>query len=72
MNNGWVFEVNDSVRPDKAGDYRGFFKMVVNPDKCAGFNIFRIKGFSIAIVVSAEVKQKLESAGVSGAQFKRV
>ncbi len=66
------FEVNDPVRPDKAGEYRGFFKMAVNPAKCAGFNIFRVKGFSIAVVVSAEVKQKLESAGVSGAQFKRV
>jgi len=64
------FEVNDPVRPDKAGEYRGFFKMVVNPDKCAGLNIFRVKGFNVAIVVSAEVKQKLESAGVSGALFK--
>ncbi len=66
------FEVNDPVRPDKAGEYRGFFKMVVNPEKCAGFNIFRVKGFSIAIVVSAQVKQNLESAGVLGAQFKSV
>ncbi|WP_148059445.1 imm11 family protein [Sinobacterium caligoides] len=66
------FKVNDPVRPDKAGEYRGFFKMVVNPKKCEGFNIFRVKGFSIAIVVSAKVKQNLESAGVLGAQFKSV
>ncbi|MGB2256055.1 MAG: imm11 family protein [Spongiibacter marinus] len=66
------FEVNDPVRPDKAGDYRGFFKMVVNPEKCAGFNIFRVKGFSIAIIVSEKVKKMLESAGTSGAKFKRV
>ena len=66
------FEVNDPVRPDKAGEYRGFFKMAVNPEKCAGFNMFRIKGFSIAIVVSEEVKQKLKSAGVLGTQFKCV
>ena len=66
------FEVNDPVRPDKAGEYRAFCKMAVNPAKCAGFSIFRVKGFRIAIVVSAEIKQKLESAGVSGAKFKRV
>ncbi|QSP94187.1 hypothetical protein LPB19_13455 [Marinobacter salinisoli] len=66
------FEVNDPVRPDKAGEYRGFFKMVVDPDKCGGLNIFRVKGFSIALVVSALVKQRLESAGVLGAKFKRV
>lgn len=66
------FEVNDLVRPDKAGEYRGFFKMVVDPDKCAGFNLFRVKGFSAAVVVSAEIKQKLESAGVSGTKFKCV
>lgn len=66
------FEVNDPVRPDKAGDYRGFLKMVVNPEKCTGFEIFRVKGFSIAIVVSELVKKKLESAGVTGVQFKCV
>lgn len=66
------FEVNDPVRPDKAGEYRGFLKMVVDPKKCAGFNIFRVKGFSIAIVVNAQVKQNLESEGVLGAQFKSV
>lgn len=66
------FEINDPVRPDKAGEYRGFFKMVVDPKKCAGFNIFRVKGFSIAIVVSSQVKQNLESLGVLGAKFKSV
>lgn len=66
------FEVNDPVRPDKAGEYRGFFKMVVNPDKCIGHDIFRIKDFSIAIVVSDLVKKKLESACVKGVQFKNV
>ncbi|WP_420589505.1 imm11 family protein [Bacterioplanoides sp.] len=64
------FEVNDPVRPDKAGEYRGFFKMVVDPMKCEGSNIFRIKGFSIAIVVSDQVKQNLESVGILGAEFK--
>ena len=66
------FEVNDPVRPDKAGDYRGFFKMVVDPNKCGGLNIFRIKGFSNTVVVSALVKQRLESAGVMGAEFNPV
>ncbi|SEH59429.1 hypothetical protein SAMN05660691_00390 [Rheinheimera pacifica] len=66
------FEVDDPVRPDKAGEYRGFFKMVVDPRKCTGFHIFRIKGFIIAVVVSVQVKQRLESAGVLGVQFKCV
>ena len=66
------FEVDDPVRPDKAGEYRGFYKMVVNPDKCVDMNIFRVKGFSIAIIVSAIVKQKLESTGVSGALLESV
>ncbi len=66
------FEVNDPVRPDKAGEYRGFFKMVVSPEKCAGFNIFRVKGFSIAVVVSAQLKQKSELSGVLGVPFKSV
>jgi hypothetical protein len=66
------FEINDPVRPDKAGEYRGFFKMAVSPEKCSEFNIFRVKGFSITIIVNELIKNKLEKAGVTGALFKLV
>ncbi|WP_171383906.1 imm11 family protein [Vibrio europaeus] len=66
------FEINDPVRPDKAGEYRGFFKMVVSPEKIAGNSIFRVKGFNASIVVCESVKNRLESAGISGIKFKRV
>ena len=66
------FEINDPVRPDKAGEYRGFFKMVVSPEKIAGNSVFRVKGFNVSIVVNELVKNKLESAGISGIKFKCV
>lgn len=66
------FEVNDPVRPDKAGEYRGFFKMVVDHNKLGGVDICRVKGFGIAIIVSENIKQRLESSGVLGAKFKYV
>lgn len=66
------FEMNDSIRPDLAGDYSGFFKMVVNPELCAEHEIFRIKGFSCAIIVSRKIKDKIESANLTGCKFESV
>lgn len=60
------FEDNDPVRPDKAGDYRGFFNLQINPSKVGNLDIIRIQKFETAIIVSQRVKEKLELAGVSG------
>ncbi|MGY2375552.1 imm11 family protein [Pseudomonas sp. SDO524_S393] len=66
------FIENDPVRPDLAGEYRGFFKMVVDPTRIQGQHIFRVKKFLGAIIVSEEVKRRFERAGVTGALFESV
>jgi len=66
------FEVNDPVRPDKAGEYRGFFKMVVNRQACESNSVFRVAGFDIEIIVSSEIKKALEKENVTGLKFKQV
>jgi hypothetical protein len=59
------YEINDPVRPDLAGQYSAFFKLVIDPTKTQGKHIFRIKKHLGAIIVSEEVKMRLEVAGVT-------
>lgn len=66
------YEVNDPVRPDKAGDYRSFISLVIDPKKAEGKHIFRLKKRLGAIVVSEYVKDRFENAGISGAKFESV
>lgn len=66
------FEVNDPVRPDKAGQYRGFMRLTLDPSKIAGVDIFRVAKFQVAIVVSETIKKSFESVGVTGLGFEQV
>lgn len=66
------FELNDPVRPDKAGQYRAFIKLYISPDKVESLDIFRLGNFEIALIVSEAFRSKLESLNVSGAKFARV
>ncbi|MFT0477762.1 imm11 family protein [Pseudomonas antarctica] len=63
------FEEFDPVRPDKAGDYRGFMSLRLDAVKVKGLHIFRVKKFEVAIIVSLVVKEKLQNAGVTGLKF---
>lgn len=66
------YEENDPVRPDKAGQYRGFFNLVIDPSKTGDHHIFRLKNHLGSIIVSEEVKRRFEDAGVTGAVFDSV
>jgi hypothetical protein len=63
------FEKDDAVRPDKAGDYRAFVKLVIDPLKAKGKEIFRLKKFDIAIIVSEHLKKKITDDRLGGAIF---
>ncbi|MBV6663705.1 hypothetical protein KV572_22375 [Pseudomonas yamanorum] len=63
------FEELDPIRPDKAGDYRGFMSLYLDTSKVKGLHIFRLKKFEVAIIVSLVVKDKLQAAGVTGVKF---
>lgn len=66
------FEIDDPVRPDKAGEYGVFLNLVVDPDKIGDQHIFRIRKHLPSIIVSEEVKRRFEDAGVTGAVFDSV
>ena len=60
----------DSARPDKAGDYRDVEVFVLNGAKVsADAHIFRVKGYTILLIVSETMKQAMEAAGCHGAVF---
>ncbi|SUC82804.1 Uncharacterised protein [Pannonibacter phragmitetus] len=66
------YDCFDPIRPDLAGSYRSFFNLVVDPEKINSSNIFRIKKYLGVIIVSEEIKERFEKAGVVGVIFESV
>lgn len=66
------FERDDPVRPDIAGQYRAFAKLALDGGKVGSWHTFRIGGFGAALIVSEEVKSRLERAGVTDVIFEQV
>lgn len=67
-----VWEEGNEIRPDLAGGYNGFYKMVIDPKLTMDLNIFRIKTFDVAIIVSSIIKNAFESNFIKGVKFKLV
>lgn len=69
-----IFTPDDPVRPDLAGEYRGFFKLAIDKAKASasGLSIFRLARFDVAIIVNAQIKSAIETANCTGAKFTEV
>ncbi|MFN0292429.1 imm11 family protein [Pedobacter helvus] len=63
---------DDSVRPDKAGEYKTIYKLMIDPEKIQGEHFFRIKKYDVAIIISEKLKQKMEEKHIKGIKFKKV
>jgi len=59
-------------RPEKVGKYRAVSGMRIDPTKVGGAKVFRTWGWSIALIVSEDIKEALEHAGVTGMKFEEV
>lgn len=68
-NSEYITWTESDGRKDKVGKYRMFGKIIVDPKKIGKRSIFRIQGWEIALIVSSEVKEHLESNQVSGIKF---
>lgn len=66
------FVENDPIRPDLAGQYKGFYKLRINIEHTQGKHIFRLARSGSEVIVSEEVKRRFEAAGISGALFECV
>lgn len=67
----WWEEGND-IRPDKAGMPHVIDRLVIDPERVGDHRIFRIKTWTVPVIVSEAVKQALEEARVSGVLFRPV
>lgn len=67
-----IWELNNDIRPDKAGQYKTIYKLVLDPKLVEGKNIFRLKNYNVAIIINEVLKRKFEENNVSGVKFKLV
>ncbi|WP_398577278.1 imm11 family protein [Stigmatella hybrida] len=59
-------------RPEKTGKYRAVAGMRIDPSKVGDAKVFRTWGWTIALIVSEEIKEALERIGATGTKFKQV
>ncbi|AKF83668.1 hypothetical protein MFUL124B02_37120 [Myxococcus fulvus 124B02] len=59
-------------RPEKVGKYRAVSGMRIDPSKVGDAKVFRTWGWTLALIVSEDIKEALEHAGVTGMKFKEV
>lgn len=66
------FTENDPVRPDRAGDYSAIYKIVLDKNKIQYKHIFHIKRYETCLIVSEEIKNKIEDTQLIGFDFTEV
>lgn len=66
---GVLYWKPEDNRPDKQGEYRAVYGLKVDPSKVGGARVFRPWGWRVVLLVSEDVKQALEDAGITGARF---
>jgi hypothetical protein len=66
------FHKNHPVRPDMAGTYEYFEKLVIDKSKTKGHHIFRIKNYEIWVIVSEKIKNEFNRLNIQGAKFVEV
>ncbi|RKH56773.1 hypothetical protein [Corallococcus llansteffanensis] len=59
-------------RPEKAGQYRDVYGMRIDAAKVGEANVFRTWGWSVALIVSEEIKSALARIGATGMRFNEV
>ncbi|SEN23976.1 hypothetical protein SAMN05444354_1352 [Stigmatella aurantiaca] len=58
--------------PDRVGEYRAVHGMRIDPAKVGDAKVFRPWGWTVALIVSEDIKEALERAGVTGVKFTEV
>ena len=58
--------------PEKVGQYRSVAGLRIDPTKAEGARVFRPWGWSIALLVSEDVKDALEREHITGTRFTEV
>ncbi|PTL77172.1 hypothetical protein DAT35_46840 [Vitiosangium sp. GDMCC 1.1324] len=59
-------------QPEKVGEYRVVAGMRIDPTKVGDARIFRPWGWTVALIVSEDVKEAMEREGLTGPRFAEV
>jgi hypothetical protein len=59
-------------QPEKVGEYRYIAGVRIDPTKVDGARIFRPWGWSLALIISEDLKEALEREGLTGTRFVEV
>ncbi|MCK8503810.1 imm11 family protein [Myxococcus fulvus] len=62
----------EGVAPERVGTYRAIHGLRIDASRTAGARVFRIQGYSSALIISEEIKSALEEVGNLGVTFERV
>ncbi|AGC42243.1 hypothetical protein MYSTI_00894 [Myxococcus stipitatus DSM 14675] len=62
----------EDERPDKLGMYRSVYGMRIDRTKVGDAKVFRTWGWTVALIVSEDIKVAMERARVTGAEFEEV
>ncbi|WP_223783515.1 imm11 family protein [Myxococcus sp. AS-1-15] len=62
----------DAPAPGYEGEYSWIYGLRIDPAKTEGAQVFRLKRFKVAFVVSEDIKTALEGVGNLGVSFERV
>jgi hypothetical protein len=67
-----VWEENGEIRPDKAGQVKTFYKLIVDPRLIQEEDIFRVKNYNVAVIISERLKREFEANDVKGPKYQPV
>lgn len=59
-------------RPEKTGTYRNVAGMRITPSNVGDARMFRTWGWTVALIISEDIKQALEREGATGTKFVEV
>ncbi|NOK08320.1 hypothetical protein HNS30_04615 [Corallococcus exercitus] len=63
---------DDEDDPSPEGEYQWIYGLRIDPTKTEGAQVFRLKKFKTAFIVSEDIKNALEGVGNLGVSFERV
>ena len=67
-----IIHYRDNDNPHRPGEPRGVIRLVIDPDRVAGLDIFRLFGWNVALIVSQRIKERCECEGMTNMQFTSV
>lgn len=60
---------NDDDHPDKPGKPRSVERMILDPQRAEGHDLFRLQDWEVAVVASDRLKSIFERAGINGIEY---